>query len=127
MLNLILPFPISVNSMYSNHGRRRIKSKRYREWYSKATTALTEQYYDSLIEYDIKLIIALSPPCKRRRDLDNHAKGIQDVLTGTVIVDDSQIKDLNLYWLERRKGGYAKIIIDNYITTIDRKIKRDTK
>ncbi len=125
MLDLIFPFPISVNSMYSNHGRRRIKSKRYRLWRAKALEAITEQYYDSLLDYDIKLIIALSPPCKRRRDLDNHAKGIQDALTGTVIVDDSQIKDLNLYWLEKCKGGYAKIIIDSYKTTIDRKIKRD--
>ena len=115
MIDLILPFPISVNSMYSNHGRRRIKSKRYRIWREKAIEALQGQYNGELLDYDIKLEIALSAPCKRRRDLDNHAKGIQDALTGAVIVDDSQIKHLEMYWIDKRKGGMAKIYIDKFI------------
>lgn len=114
MLKLVLPFPISVNSMYSNHGRRRIKSKRYRLWRAKALEAITEQYTGLPLSCDISLQIALSVPCKRRRDLDNHAKGLQDVMTGTIIVDDCLIRELQMSWLPQSKGGYAELTITKY-------------
>lgn len=114
MNKLILPFPISVNAMYSNLGRRRVKSKRYRIWREKAVATLQIQYNQKLIDYNIKLEIALSPKDKRKRDLDNHAKAIQDTLTSIVITDDSLIKELYMYWLPKSKNGYANIIIKKY-------------
>ena len=58
------------------------------------------------------LQIALRAPDNRRRDLDNHAKAIQDALTGKVLRDDSQIKLLFLWWEDNIKGGEARVMID---------------
>ena len=98
MLTLNLPFPVSVNAMYANKGKRRIKSKRYFEWRIEALKCLDSVRLNTLIDYPIMLQIAFIAPDRRKRDLDNHAKAIQDVLTGNIIEDDSQIKLLCMWW-----------------------------
>ena len=109
---LHLPFPVSVNAMYKNIGKRRAKSQRYRDWITAAGWALKTQYRGTPMQNDIMLQIALSPPDNRKRDLDNLSKGLQDLLTGTVISDDSQIKLLFLWWEDNVKGGEARVMID---------------
>ena len=110
MIELHLPFPVSVNAMYSNKGKRRIKSPRYAVWRKSALWALKAQYKEDIIDGPVMLQIALSPSCNRKRDLDNHAKAIQDVLSGVVLEDDSQIKFLAMWW-EPESEGYARVIV----------------
>ena len=111
-ITLVLPFPVSVNGMYSNKGRSRIKSPKYGVWCEAAAWALRKQFSGKMITGELMLQIALKPPSNHRRDLDNHAKAIQDALTGVVIRDDSQIKLLFLWWEDNVKGGEARVMID---------------
>ena len=111
-VTLVLPFPVSTNAMYKNVGRRRAVSQRYRDWKTAAGWALRQQYRGTPTSVPIMLQIALRQPDKRRRDLDNLAKALQDLLTGTVIADDSQIKLLFLWWEDNIKGGEARVMID---------------
>jgi len=113
MISLNLPFPVSVNGMYSNVGKKRIKSPRYKAWRDAAGWALNQQYKGNPIEGPIALQIALTRPDRRKRDLDNCAKGIQDILTGKVINDDSQIKALFMWWAQDEEVG-AAITIRKY-------------
>ena len=133
-VTLVLPFPPSVNAMYSNRGRSRCKSAKYRTWLDAAYWALRKQYSGHSMGGEVMLQIALKAPDNRRRDLDNHAKAIQDALTGKVLRDDSQIKLLFLWWEDNTKGGEARVMIDpmdsplakSYLSSFDDRNKKDS-
>ena len=114
MLTINLPFPVSVNAMYSNAGKRRIKSKRYKAWRQEALKVVGGARLNSLIDYPIMLQIALTPPDKRKRDLSNLEKCIGDILTDNIIVDDSQIKLLCMWWDDEpsKVNAGARVMID---------------
>ncbi len=64
----------------------------------------------------VKVIIALTAPDQRKRDLDNFAgKALLDVLTHLgVWDDDSQVHDLHSWWADKpRKPGQAVITIED--------------
>jgi Holliday junction resolvase RusA-like endonuclease len=48
---------------------------------------------------ELRLVITAAPPDKRRRDLSNHAKVLEDKLVGWKIMEeDSQVHDLRIHW-----------------------------
>lgn len=66
------------------------------------------------IEGNINLLVALRPPDRRVRDLDNYNKALWDALThARVWIDDQQVKDAQQSWLEYtgRKEACAQLTL----------------
>jgi len=99
LLKVELPYPPSVNGMFSSIGRRRVKSKRYKEWIDDATMAVLSQRKGKRITGRIAVSISSVKPDKRKRDVDNIIKPILDLLTSTqTILDDSQVIKVSSEW-----------------------------
>ncbi|MDB4726423.1 RusA family crossover junction endodeoxyribonuclease [bacterium] len=105
---MILPFPPSTNGLYATSWKtkRRFKSKAYSKWSKLAEVALQSQAKPKLIDYPIKLEIALAKPLnkdgtptKRRMDISNRVKSLEDFLVNqNILVDDELVHELLVYW-----------------------------
>ncbi len=100
-----LPFPLSVNNLFFNTKRGRVKTTRYQAWLREVSSVLKSQGL-VYIPGKVTVRILLIRPDKRRRDVDNYAKSLIDslVLNG-VIEDDSLIEKLILSWYSRDLSG----------------------
>ena len=99
-VNFTLPFPPSVNSLYSTNWltKKRFKSKRYEAWISNAVEPLNDYQY---VQGKVKALYEFGRPDNRRRDVANYEKAVSDLLTYTVILnDDSQIEEITLKWAD---------------------------
>lgn len=95
--------PPTVNHMYKNSNGRRFKTKECRDYQGEISTELKFLWgkppYKGRVALNVKLITAN----RRRWDLDNRLKALQDCLQlAGVIKDDSQI---DCIFIERQ---YAK-------------------
>ena len=100
-MQITLPFPPSVNGLYSTDFRtkRRFKSKRYNDWCGQAETALFYNKDRSSFSEPIKITYIYGRPDKRKRDLANLLKAVDDLLvTYGVIADDSLIHEIHASW-----------------------------
>jgi crossover junction endodeoxyribonuclease RusA len=111
-MKLTIPFPPSVNSMYRQFKGRTIISAKGRE-YKKLIAALVKvNGWNKRMEGRLHMEVTLYPPDRRKRDLDNSLKGIQDSLQeAKVFIDDSQIDYVSVQRGEVRKPGCAEIEI----------------
>ena len=120
MILLSLPFPVSVNAMYSNKGRSRTKSQRYRTWANAAGWDVKAQKQEP-IKGPYSLTITLFEKDRKRRDPDNFCKCINDLLVAHELVeDDSQCVTLIVYRELREKAG-AQVIVRPSNGIVDRR------
>ena len=98
-MTFTLPWPPSVNHLFYTHGGRRHLSAKGRQ-YHKDASALVLASKDrprSPIAGPLGLEIRAFPPDRRRRDLSNLVKVVEDSLTiAGVWEDDSQVDDLRV-------------------------------
>ncbi len=107
MITIQLPFPPSVNAIWRNVHGKTLKSKRYRVWANAAGWELKSQ--GGKVPGKVQISIALERKDNRRRDLDNHAKAILDLLCEhQVIDDDSLVQKLTLEW-SNVKGAVVQV------------------
>lgn len=109
MIELILPWPPSVNHYWRRVGARTLISRRGREY--------RQAVEDQAWECDRRLwpligrvwiTIDLLPPDRRRRDVDNTLKALLDALGHIgVYQDDSQIESLVVN--RRELGGHVRV------------------
>ena len=97
MINLTLPWPPSVNTMFpsSNQGRRFL-SKRGKQYVVAVGCAFMQQVGrgHNVMTGRVAYRIRMMPPDRRKRDLSNHLKAIEDCLTKCGLwLDDSQVDD----------------------------------
>jgi Holliday junction resolvase RusA-like endonuclease len=99
MLELTLPRPPSVNGMYATNfkTKRRFKSKKYSEWLN-AAHALLNQHRERF-EGHIEIDIAIGKQDKRKEDISNRIKAVEDFLVShQIIEDDSLITRVSAWW-----------------------------
>ncbi len=99
MIRLVLPFPPSTNNLFSNGGKGhgRYRTPQYKAWEHLASLYIKDSHRLNLEAYTIA--IALNPPDKRARDLDNFVKAISDLLVAHgVVKDDSYCRKLTMIW-----------------------------
>jgi len=109
-LVMSLPYPPSVNSYWRNIGPgRTILSAKARE-YRKAMLATIGARKPLLGR--LRVVVELSPPDKRRRDLDNCMKSLFDALQHAgVYRDDEQIDFFSVQRKAVVKGGSCRVDI----------------
>lgn len=112
MMELILPFPPSVNSYWRQFQGRTLISKKGREYRLAVAEQVLIQKGAKHYSGKVKLTIEAWRPDDRRRDLDNLLKAPLDALTHAGVYDDDHlIVDLRIYWAEE-KGGKLKVKIE---------------
>ena len=99
--------PQSTNNLYRSHCRfgfpsvyMSAKGKALKEDYQ---WQIKSQYKGKLIIGEVFMEVNLFFGTKRKQDIDNFSKILNDALTGLVVVDDSQIQELHL------KKNYDKL------------------
>ena len=98
-----LPWPPSTNSAVRCYQGRAILSKPYRDWRKAADAMLAENGGRRGIEGRVHLSVEARPGSRRRYDLDNRLKAVQDALTRCGVWNDDEQVDS----LEAVKGRLA--------------------
>lgn len=105
------PYPPSVNHYWLTRGRYKFLSDKARAFatnVAKLLPAQTTFFGTSLVSLEI----AVYPPDKRKRDIDNILKPILDALAKAgVYTDDSQVHKILIYKCEPCKNGKIEIKI----------------
>lgn len=110
MIELSLPYPPTINTYWRRVGARTLISKRGRQY--RAEVGAIAKNGSQRLTGRLRVHIEVSPPDKRKRDIDNLPKALLDALTHAgVWVDDSQIDDLRIMRCEVSKPGKALVRI----------------
>lgn len=110
MIELTLPWPPSVNSMWRTPrsgplAGRTLLSEEGRRYRKEVDAAVLRQGRPAIGTARVAIDIEVRMPDRRRRDLDNLPKAVLDALTHAAVwEDDSQIDDLRV-WRSERDGG----------------------
>lgn len=123
MIQIELPYPPSVNTYWRHPtkgplaGRHLISEagRKYREAVDAIVRPMRLAMDDRLC-----VVIECYPPDRRKRDLDNIAKGLLDAMTHAgAWLDDEQIDDLRIIRREVVKGGRVTIHIQSVDSMLD--------
>jgi crossover junction endodeoxyribonuclease RusA len=112
MIALTLPLPPTINHAYGQRrgGGRFIKPAGLA--FRQAVAEIVAEAGHKTLEGRIALFAAIHPADRRRQDLDNRSKALQDALTHAgVWLDDEQIDSLHLVRREPVKGGMVRVVI----------------
>lgn len=120
-IQIILPFPPSVNGYWRAYQGRNILSKRGRQYRQDAMVAIGKSMAVATamnpLSGRLEVSLDLHPPDARRRDADNYSKGVLDALTHAgVWQDDEQIDRLHILKCPRDKDDPRAVVT---ITEID--------
>jgi crossover junction endodeoxyribonuclease RusA len=111
-LEVTLPWPPSVNMYWRTVSGRIIISSDGRAYRKAVADQILIQRAQKHFDGPLRLTVGAHRPDNRRRDLDNLLKATLDSLAHAgVYEDDSQIKDLRIYWAPSI-GGMLKITIE---------------
>ncbi len=105
-ISLHLPHPVSVNSAYRNVLRvGRVKTLAYKQWLAEAQAWTFEQKVRGRIEGPYAIHVEIDRPDKRRRDLSNLIKTLEDFCVSMGYVeDDSLCERIKMAWTDRIEG-----------------------
>ncbi len=106
MITLKLPMPPSVNALYRNVPKvGRVKTQRYLTWFRAASNELRAQR-PKKVRGEYVMTIFVERPDRRKRDLFNLPKAIEDLLVAHgVVEDDHLVVDGRVVWAGEGKGG----------------------
>jgi crossover junction endodeoxyribonuclease RusA len=99
MVTCDLAYPPSANSLFFNaKNGGRVKTKRYKDWRDEAAWVISlAKKKRTMGPYG--LTVLAGRPDKRRRDLGNLLKAIEDALVhGGAIQDDSECQCIEMSW-----------------------------
>ena len=96
-----LPYPPSVNNLFLNvAGRGRIITPKYKAWIDLCLWTLAARRL-SPVKGRFAITINAVRPDRRKRDLDNLAKPILDVIVKAGLVDDDSLAQrITMAWVE---------------------------
>ena len=112
-MRIELPFPPTVNKMFPSgkSGRRFLsaKGKAYRE---EVKARVLEQHgLTKPLTGPLIASVVLTPPDRRKRDIDNYHKALFDSLGAAgVFEDDSQIEELHVYKMSADKARAGCVV-----------------
>lgn len=115
-MNIILKGnPYSTNSIYFSNPKAKIgmrfMSNKARELKKTYTEQANNQWNSDPLDCELKTTITLYFGDKRKRDWDNYHKLSMDSLSGVVFVDDSQIRQAEVFLRYDRENPRTEIDI----------------
>jgi crossover junction endodeoxyribonuclease RusA len=114
MIELSLPWPPTGNKYYRRHQGRILISRDGRAYQRRVKDEVMVQRVPAIIDQSVRLEVEILafPPDRRKRDLDNLSKAIQDSLEAAgVIPDDEQIDDLRICRMASERPGRVQVHI----------------
>ena len=113
MVVLNLPYPPSVNHLYINARGRRFPNAKAKAYKTAVQEYVAEYRTPKFNNAKIALIVWAYPPDKRKRDISNLLKIIEDSLQDAGVFDD----DFNIDFIEIKrcdikKGGGLTVMIE---------------
>lgn len=112
MIRIIVPIPPGVNNLFATVGKRRVKSKRYRDWREAAWASVMQQTRPEAIRGPFVASFLVTRPDKRKRDLDGLLKAPLDLLVDLGLIDDDSLaENLSIGWLGHEKPATMQIIV----------------
>lgn len=109
-VELVLPYPPSVNHAYIHARGRVFLSKKGHEYRAQVKALITGMNLQP-VDTDVALFIQLYPPDNRRRDIDNVLKVLLDSLQhGGAFVDDSHVQLLHIT-KEKKSSCGGRVIV----------------
>lgn len=109
---MILPLPPSINSYYAQYMGRRILSKKGRDFKKTVYECCISKNERRFGDARIKLIVIINPADRRKMDISNRIKSLEDALVyAGVIDDDSQVDQIYISRGEIIKGGRCEVSI----------------
>jgi crossover junction endodeoxyribonuclease RusA len=90
-ITVFLPWPPSLNRLWRSGKGRVYKSAKYICWYTEADWAIKQLAGHPTIKGKFKAEIVLTPPDKRRIDLDNRIKAIFDVAEKCGLIENDSL------------------------------------
>lgn len=116
MFKLQLPFPPSVNHYWRHVGKRVLISKQGREYRTEVGSLIRRKRVEAF-EGDLIVDIKLTPPDRRRRDIDNSLKALLDAMQfGGVYLDDSQIVRLTIEKLQPDRDSSSATVVVQHLS-----------
>lgn len=110
-IQLLLPFPPSVNHYWGQSGKHRFIGKRGKEFRMAVAEACVEANITPL-DGPLTVHVALFPPDNRKRDIDNVLKPLLDACEHAgCFENDNQIAELHIVRQQVKKGGGCTILI----------------
>jgi crossover junction endodeoxyribonuclease RusA len=110
---LYLNWPPTVNNYYTHTRNGVFISKKGRQYKSAVEADIREQAPDVYITDKVAITVYMFPPDRRKRDLDNYMKALQDSISKAGLwEDDSLIDQLYIYRGEVIKGGQIVVKIE---------------
>ena len=109
---LVLPYPPSLNNLFVNNPqtRGRFPSKQYKAWKEEAERAVEHQRPLPQIKGPVWLKFTFGRPDKRKRDVMNLPKAIEDFIVAQgVIEDDSLVEKATVQWSEEVVGCQVEV------------------
>lgn len=115
---LTLPYPPSANNLYATSGGRRVLSRLGKAYHESVVWICRQKLGPPKpITGPISLRIFLYPPDRRRRDISNCVKVIEDSLTDArVWNDDSQISHLEVRRCATDTPGHVEVRVAREVT-----------
>mgnify|MGYP000287326186 CR=1 FL=1 len=109
MLELHLPYPPTVNSLWQKRGKRFFLSKRGQAFRAAVFAVTGGMMYQTMMGR-VRVEIEVYPPDRLKRDIDNVIKIILDSLqSAKVYADDAQVWELSVKRMSQVAGGLAVV------------------
>lgn len=112
-MKLHLPIPPSTNNLFIQRGRHRVKGPKYRAWQEQAQLELLPQNTKPIAG---PVAIDIAIPENNRRDIDNYAKPLLDLLVKAGLIENDNGRILRALYLRWHKEDLVEVTIEPAIT-----------
>lgn len=115
--HIVLPYPPTVNKLYTGKARR-YKSKAYESWIKEALLMIAMQRGRQFLKGKCRVALIATRPDNRRRDLLNLEKAVCDILSeARIIEDDCYIEEFYTCWDGTRiDESTIEVVIQPYVS-----------
>ena len=98
MITVQIPYPPTLNNLFKNVRKGRVKTDAYNAWVAEGLVALRRQRPEKHLG-SFRATILLTRPDRRRRDIDNTVKAIMDLLKKAGVIEDDRLaQSLTVAW-----------------------------
>lgn len=117
MIRLSLSFPPSANALWRSVNGSNILSAPYRKWKRIAASEIFAQQVgeggQTSLDGPYRMTLTLDRPDRRKRDLSNRIKAVEDALVAAgVVKDDSDCQRLTVEWSDKLPAKSSKIHVE---------------